>query len=137
SIIFFFNDTATTEIYTLSLHDALPILDKMDFAAQIIVARKKEQIFTGKHKGSPDLFYDDLVSRLFANHLHLATNNTITFARRGSKARSPWWKCLVFSNDENVIRHEILEQVEQVEHVRTPEAVVGRITRFPGPEQPQ
>src|SRR3712207_7834560 len=36
---FFFNDTATTEIYTLSLHDALPILtgpsldhllDKMD-----------------------------------------------------------------------------------------------------------
>src|SRR5256885_9483661 len=25
---FFFNDTATTEIYTLSLHDALPILDQ-------------------------------------------------------------------------------------------------------------
>src|SRR3989440_1817210 len=26
SLFFFFNDTATTEIYTLSLHDALPIL---------------------------------------------------------------------------------------------------------------
>src|SRR5258706_14848982 len=26
SILFFFNDTATTEIYPLSLHDALPIL---------------------------------------------------------------------------------------------------------------
>src|SRR5204863_5099217 len=25
--LFFFNDTATTEIYTLSLHDALPILE--------------------------------------------------------------------------------------------------------------
>src|SRR5256885_15878831 len=25
---FFFNDTATTEIYTLSLHDALPISDE-------------------------------------------------------------------------------------------------------------
>src|SRR5215216_6994449 len=25
---FFFNDTATTEIYTLSLHDALPILSQ-------------------------------------------------------------------------------------------------------------
>ena len=24
-LFFFFNDTATTEIYTLSLHDALPI----------------------------------------------------------------------------------------------------------------
>src|SRR3712207_7366274 len=27
-VFFFFNDTATTEIYTLSLHDALPILTK-------------------------------------------------------------------------------------------------------------
>ena len=27
-IFFFFNDTATTEIYTLSLHDALPIYNK-------------------------------------------------------------------------------------------------------------
>src|SRR3989442_13390927 len=26
-LFFFFNDTATTEIYTLSLHDALPISD--------------------------------------------------------------------------------------------------------------
>src|SRR2546430_11274279 len=30
SPFFFFNDTATTEIYTLSLHDALPI--SLDFA---------------------------------------------------------------------------------------------------------
>src|ERR1035437_227317 len=28
-VVFFFNDTATTEIYTLSLHDALPILDNV------------------------------------------------------------------------------------------------------------
>src|SRR3712207_8345193 len=26
-VVFFFNDAATTEIYTLSLHDALPICD--------------------------------------------------------------------------------------------------------------
>src|SRR2546426_4370958 len=29
-VFFFFNDTATTEIYTLSLHDALPILIALD-----------------------------------------------------------------------------------------------------------
>src|SRR5437016_11512844 len=29
SLLFFFNDTATTEIYTLSLHDALPILAEL------------------------------------------------------------------------------------------------------------
>src|SRR3712207_7390868 len=27
--LFFFNDTATTEIYTLSLHDALPIFEQV------------------------------------------------------------------------------------------------------------
>src|SRR2546429_6463625 len=31
---FFFNDTATTEIYTLSLHDALPI--SLNFASQAV-----------------------------------------------------------------------------------------------------
>src|SRR6266542_4580718 len=31
SIIFFFNDTATTEIYTLSLHDALPTCESRAF----------------------------------------------------------------------------------------------------------
>src|SRR3712207_7584098 len=30
---FFFNDTATTEIYTLSLHDALPIYNNATFLA--------------------------------------------------------------------------------------------------------
>src|SRR3712207_7044429 len=36
SFCFFFNDTATTEIYTLSLHDALPILERVElpFAAR-------------------------------------------------------------------------------------------------------
>ena len=29
-VVFFFNDTATTEIYTLSLHDALPICSVRD-----------------------------------------------------------------------------------------------------------
>src|SRR5690348_18107652 len=30
SLYFFFNDTATTEIYTLSLHDALPIFPGLE-----------------------------------------------------------------------------------------------------------
>src|SRR2546425_8745381 len=32
---FFFNDTATTEIYTLSLHDALPICPERCWSARI------------------------------------------------------------------------------------------------------
>src|SRR2546430_13030780 len=37
SIFFFFNDTATTEIYTLSLHDALPIYGARRVLVQIDV----------------------------------------------------------------------------------------------------
>src|SRR5258707_9246214 len=33
SFFFFFNDTATTEIYTLSLHDALPISNSVSVAS--------------------------------------------------------------------------------------------------------
>ena len=34
-LIFFFNDTATTEIYTLSLHDALPISFRRTFILKL------------------------------------------------------------------------------------------------------
>src|SRR3712207_8094555 len=37
--VFFFNDTATTEIYTLSLHDALPICDEVGLGAEAARAR--------------------------------------------------------------------------------------------------
>ena len=42
---FFFNDTATTEIYTLSLHDALPILE-LDSSSKIAVS------YTGSYPGA-------------------------------------------------------------------------------------
>src|SRR3978361_2569047 len=38
-VVFFFNDTATTEIYTLSLHDALPILVAQPLRRQRTVAK--------------------------------------------------------------------------------------------------
>src|SRR5207249_11574787 len=47
---FFFNDTATTEIYTLSLHDALPILVSavgiaFIFASIISIGKKETTTF--------------------------------------------------------------------------------------------
>src|SRR2546430_17530732 len=40
---FFFNDTATTEIYTLSLHDALPIFPGEEFP--VILPRSSEGLY--------------------------------------------------------------------------------------------
>src|ERR1039457_7674742 len=43
---FFFNDTATTEIYTLSLHDALPIYHKLPDSGRGVIHwhRLRDQI---------------------------------------------------------------------------------------------
>src|SRR6267143_2874397 len=47
---FFFNDTATTEIYTLSLHDALPVSAEVDAEAPYR-ARLVEAIEAARRRG--------------------------------------------------------------------------------------
>src|SRR2546426_12805131 len=54
-LFFFFNDTATTEIYTLSLHDALPICVR----ALLRRPRYSESLLQLRHQ-----LVRDLVSRL-------------------------------------------------------------------------
>src|SRR3712207_7023062 len=39
-VFFFFNDTATTEIYTLSLHDALPIFVGLRLREELVDRRR-------------------------------------------------------------------------------------------------
>ena len=51
--IFFFNDTATTEIYTLSLHDALPI-----FYEYVIMTNHIHMICLGRDKPLSDILRD-------------------------------------------------------------------------------
>src|SRR2546429_6781116 len=54
---FFFNDTATTEIYTLSLHDALPISHCREFRG---VPRDLRQIHRRAPAGAPT--FSDLIN---------------------------------------------------------------------------
>src|SRR5689334_23968230 len=42
---FFFNDTATTEIYTLSLHDALPIFERRGMPLELALLPVVESAF--------------------------------------------------------------------------------------------
>src|SRR2546430_3308640 len=48
--LFFFNDTATTEIYTLSLHDALPISPS---GALQVLRRSRRPVGSPARSGSP------------------------------------------------------------------------------------
>src|SRR5690242_21378621 len=60
---FFFNDTATTEIYTLSLHDALPISTE-----------RSEAVVCGGSQHSPALFcrQDRKSTRLNSSHMSIS-----------------------------------------------------------------
>src|SRR5687767_15666259 len=64
-LLFFFNDTATTEIYTLSLHDALPIYAQKAGRDQLVeilrrdlFVRRLEQFIAG------ELLDDELIEQL-------------------------------------------------------------------------
>src|SRR6266540_7203360 len=68
---FFFNDTATTEIYTLSLHDALPIL------AEVEITDKRVEVTLPKRAHNPlllaaDFGQDRKSTRLNSSHITIS-----------------------------------------------------------------
>src|SRR6202012_6294202 len=85
SFFFFFNDTATTEIYTLSLHDALPI--------------SRNQLISGTRAGRRPTCWinkDRKSTRLNSSHTVISyavfclkkKKKKINHGRAGSKART-------------------------------------------------
>jgi hypothetical protein len=62
-------------------------LENVDFRAQVVVARKREEHFRTNFGCSDTKFYDAIVRTLFGRQLHIAECNTIVFARRGTKER--------------------------------------------------
>src|SRR5437868_12496031 len=66
-LFFFFNDPATTEIYTLSLHDALPICQSMEYASHPVSKMDYARYIAAS------LFYLDRKStRLNSSHVSIS-----------------------------------------------------------------
>src|SRR3989475_9713842 len=61
-LFFFFNDTATTEIYTLSLHDALPICIGVELST--FGSKTKEELFFGDRTDVPETWDDWTYNKL-------------------------------------------------------------------------
>ncbi|EKD80056.1 MAG: hypothetical protein ACD_40C00213G0040 [uncultured bacterium] len=76
------------------------LISTLDFSAEIYVARKIENIFKKRHHKNESEFYDDMVSKLFENKLHVVTDNKIYFAVRGNRARqAPLEKAILVSKE--------------------------------------
>src|SRR3712207_7459809 len=98
AVVFFFNDTATTEIYTLSLHDALPILTGGGpvEATQSLVVLAYDTVFlnfeTGPGVAIAFLMTDRKSTRLNSSHANISyavfclkKKNTITHLNHSVK----------------------------------------------------
>src|SRR3712207_7767653 len=73
NLIFFFNDTATTEIYTLSLHDALPISQGGNATGSAVgVGRNQSELRMHLEEARTALQNDNTEDALI--HLDLALN---------------------------------------------------------------
>src|SRR3712207_9462777 len=72
SLLFFFNDTATTEIYTLSLHDALPIC-RRPFLSYTRVWHERRYVWLGHCARRPRASWRDRKStRLNSSHANIS-----------------------------------------------------------------
>src|SRR6478672_13910519 len=74
---FFFNDTATTEIYTLSLHDALPISGEPPYLTQpclvgdgVVHVRRRSEEHTSELQSRSDLVCRLLLEKKTKNKAH-------------------------------------------------------------------
>jgi len=63
------------------------LIGTLDFTAEIYFARKNETTFEKRFHRKESAFYDYLITKLFENKLHLAKDNKIYFAVRGSSTR--------------------------------------------------
>ena len=87
---FFFNDTATTEIYTLSLHDALPIwaaqhLHRADY--QVFEhAEMREQVELLEHHA--DVLADRKSTRLNSSHVRTSRMPSSAWKKKKKKNKT-------------------------------------------------
>src|SRR5438034_10389727 len=87
-IFFFFNDTATTEIYTLSLHDALPISPIFVFSKPMNRKVLTEQDVKRLLPGSPCYVEAGTILTPLAREIADDRQNTIIVCANGEELAS-------------------------------------------------
>src|SRR6266853_5390735 len=91
---FFFNDTATTEIYTLSLHDALPICARAPFPRGR--KNRRRRILRGDGARLRDRAADRKSTRLNSSHSQISY---AVFCLKKKKKKN--YGCLFYKKKKN------------------------------------
>src|SRR2546429_6336621 len=106
SIFFFFNDTATTEIYTLSLHDALPISDEISLLRRENgVWRAYGTPFWGEFRAAGSNTRDRKSTRLNSSHGYISY--AVFCLKKKKHAENP----LLVTDDAEVVRQALRANV--------------------------
>src|SRR6202012_6276774 len=91
-LFFFFNDTATTEIYTLSLHDALPIwLCHADATARSLCDAARPVPHRSEEHTSELQSHSDLVCRLLLEKKKKEITVRVWWSR-SLREMAGWWE---------------------------------------------
>src|SRR2546426_4711271 len=91
-VVFFFNDTATTEIYTLSLHDALPIYrPAVHGAVEVVLGNlRRVHVIDRSEEHTSELQSPcNLVCRLLLEKKKNYDTNTVCASHRPHSKRNP------------------------------------------------
>src|SRR3712207_8108041 len=98
--LFFFNDTATTEIYTLSLHDALPILAYPPYVEPLTAEAKELPVHLGPGTVRAPFRLDRKSTRLNSSHANISY---AVFCLKKKKMFSPSTQMFGLSTEESCI----------------------------------
>jgi hypothetical protein len=101
------------------------VLKSLDCKAEFIVARKRVDVFTKRHQRNENVFYNELVSKLFENRLHLQ-DNIIYFSKRDNKLKQSHLQGAIQSailNFENKTSRKI-DTITKIS-IQTPSAEAG------------
>src|SRR2546425_7990790 len=105
-IFFFFNDTATTEIYTLSLHDALPISELQTLAA---IAAPDDSTVTLHFAGNTAARAPDELPDVFRSEEHTSELQSLAYL-----------VCRLLLEKKKKKKHNTRQQSTRVDTVRVP-----------------
>lgn len=96
------------------------LIRELDFKAEFVVARKRLDVFTKRHKRDENVFYGEIVSRLFERKLH-QQSNVIYFSKRNNKSNQKHLETAIRGavlNFEN--KHKIKVETDTKIYIQTP-----------------